>query len=195
MFAKSASAHRGRCTTKVYDKVRAALLAILYLDVWTPSIIFFANLVGENRRDAGETLRQSSLGYTTKTKIKSGVSIPKLSLYLIALCYATLFVTMGCQSTEAYIKNYESKPHHNIFDNLGKMSTGITNINVAIPLNISILEQQIKMFSEYVHKLTSFKNNNTNLSAKDKTALHNLEQLTISIASNANRHLDSLLDS
>ena len=40
--------------------------------------------------------------------------------------------------------------HHVIFDNLGKLSTGITYINVAIPLNISIFTTQLELFDFFL---------------------------------------------
>ena len=43
--------------------------------------------------------------------------------------------------------------HYVIFDNLGKLSTGITYINVEIPLNISVMSTQINIFDQFLDKI------------------------------------------
>jgi hypothetical protein len=43
-----------------------------------------------------------------------------------------------------------------LFDDLVKMSKGVTYINIAIPLNISIIFEQIEMFSNYLDSIIQF---------------------------------------
>jgi hypothetical protein len=148
--------------------------------------------------------------YTTLwKKIRSGGFVPKLGLSIFALCYTVLFTFMGGQSVIAYVHNFENRPHHIIFDDLGKMSTGVTYINIAIPLNISIMFEQINMFSKYLDSFTQFNNSvsssNSDTSGRsptndyfrdkykiDKNIAHNMEQLTQQLASYAKKRLANL---
>ncbi len=76
----------------------------------------------------------------------------------------------------AYFKDIENRPHHVIFEDLGKVSTGVININIAIPLNISIMSKQIDMFSGFLDSLTVFDSFFLDkLSAKDTATAHSME--------------------
>ena len=123
--------------------------------------------------------------------MKSGVLAPKLGFLVIAICYGTLFCALGTQSAVAFVKNLENRPHHVIFDDLGKMSTGVTYINIAIPLNISIMSEQIDMFSAYLDSLTK-SNSTEGLSARETINVKNMEQLTIQMATYAKKRLNNL---
>jgi hypothetical protein len=89
------------------------------------------------------------------------------------------------------------------------MSTGVTYINIAIPLNISIMFEQIEMFSNYLDYLSQFNNSvtssNSDTSGRspandyfrdkskiDKNIAHNVEQLTKQLASYAKKCLTNL---
>ena len=81
------------------------------------------------------------------------------SMYLI---FYTMFIA---QLANAYVQNKaQVDSHHVIFDNLGKLSTGITYINVAIPLNISVMSTQIDIFDKFLDNIlnTYPDNNSTN---------------------------------
>jgi hypothetical protein len=138
-----------------------------------------------------------------------------MGLGIFALCYTLLYSILGGQSVVAYVKNLDHKPHHVIFDDLGKMSTGVTYINIAIPLNISIILEQIDMFDKYLDSWLQF-----NISVKassptsdtsgrspsngcyaadksrlDKVTAHNMEQLTKQLVSYAKKGLTTLSSS
>ena len=114
---------------------------------------------------------------------------------MIFFCYITLFSIIGGQSAMAFVRDFENKPHHVIFDDLGKMSTGVTYINVAIPLNISIMNHQIEMFDGYLATLQKFDSvSNINNTLRDNATLHNMEQLQKQLASYAKKRLAVLAD-
>ena len=77
------------------------------------------------------------------------------------------------------------------------MSTGVTYINIAIPLNLTIMFQQIKMFDQYLDSI--IKKNNINMSAnmgklsdKDKGSIMNMDQLIKHITSYSKKRLQDL---
>ena len=74
------------------------------------------------------------------------------------------------------------------------MSTGVTYINIAIPLNISIMTEQINMFSSYLDGLTNF-NTTENLGSRETINIKNMEQLTIQMATYAKKCLNNLSSS
>ncbi len=118
---------------------------------------------------------------------------------------------MGGQSVVAYVQDFKNRPHHVIFDDLGKMSTGVTYINIAIPLNISIIFEQIDMFDKYLDSLIQFEvvkadRPNSDTSGRspanggfvadkknlDKITAHNMEQLTKQLVTYAKKRLTFL---
>ncbi len=128
-----------------------------------------------------------------------------MGLCLVAMIYALLFTIIGINSAVAYVKNVQ--PHHVIFDDLGKMSTGVTYINIAIPLNITILYEQIAMFSDYLDKINTFNSSTSTpydvatniygfrIKETDKISMateHNMVQLTKQLASYAKKRLTNL---
>ena len=118
-----------------------------------------------------------------------------MGFFVIGLCYVALFSTLGANKAVAYVK--DTSPHHVIFDDLGKMSTGVTYINIAIPLNLTLMFQQIKMFDQYLD--TIIKKNNINMSAnlgklsdKDKGSIMNMDQLIKHITAYSKKRLQDL---
>jgi hypothetical protein len=109
------------------------------------------------------------LGRTGKMlgKLLNSELAPKRGLYSITMCYNMLFTVLGSHSVS--VKIFESKTNHVIFDDLGKMSTGGTYINIAIPLNILMMTEQINM-SNYLDYLFAF-NTTANLSSREKQLL------------------------
>jgi hypothetical protein len=90
------------------------------------------------------------------------------------------------------------------------MSTGVTYINIAIPLNISIIFEQIDMFDKYLDSFIQFNTSTatptsdtsgrnpanggyaSDKSKLDKITAHNMEQLTKQLVSYAKKRLTSL---
>jgi hypothetical protein len=90
-----------------------------------------------------------------------------MGLGIFALCYTLLYTFLGGQSVVAYVQNFEHKPHDVFFVDLEKMSTGVTYINIAIPLNISIIFEQIDMFDKYLDSLLQFNTTTTTTPTSD----------------------------
>ena len=68
--------------------------------------------------------------------------------------YLIIYTILLAQTAEAYVQNKaQVDSHHVIFDNLGKLSTGITYINVVIPLNISVMSTQINIFDQFLDSI------------------------------------------
>ena len=72
--------------------------------------------------------------------------------------------------------------HHVIFDNLGKMSTGITYINVAIPLNISIFTTQLALFDSFLTNIITAYTNKTNSTSSKQDIINSQNMLTLTKA-------------
>jgi hypothetical protein len=172
----------------------------------------FSFLVGTDRKSVGQTYGQPPVVRQKSKKIKSGGLAPKLGLGMFGICYTLLYTFLGGQSVVAYVQDFKNRPHHIIFDDLGNMSTGVTYINIAIPLNISIIFEQIDIFDKYLDSLIQF-----NISIKassptsdtsgrspanggflndkkslDKVTAHNMEQLTKQLVSYAKKCLTFL---
>ncbi len=79
-------------------------------------------------------------------------AFPKSVFFYIGLPYLILTSVFTFQSVQGMI-NQSLHSHHVIFDNLGQLSTGVTYINVAIPLNISILYNEIEIFENYLESI------------------------------------------
>ena len=72
--------------------------------------------------------------------------------------------------------------HHVIFDNLGKLSTGITYINVAIPLNISIFTTQIGLFDSFLTNIITAYTNTTNSTSSKQDIINSQNMFTLTKA-------------
>ena len=180
----------------IEDKIRATISDYTSFGPWKAILLicsFFST--GTDWKVVGQTDGWPPSGRRPRKTLKSGVIVPKLGFYLIFVCYASLFVLLGAKTAVAYVREFENRPHHVIFDDLGKMSTGVTYINIAIPLNISIMSHQIEMFEAYLDslKIENF-TINENSTTKERAAIHNMEQLTRQIAHYARKRL-SLLSS
>ena len=112
-----------------------------------------------------------------------------LTFYFIAYTFILSNSVMGYVQNKAMVDS-----HHVIFDNLGKMSTGITYINVAIPLNISIFSTQIGLFDSFLTNLiTAYTNTTNNSSSKlDIINAQNMVTLTKAITHYARQRLYTL---
>ena len=112
-----------------------------------------------------------------------------LTFYFIAYTFILSNSVMGYVQNKAMVDS-----HHVIFDNLGKMSTGITYINVAIPLNISIFATQIGLFDSFLTNLiTAYTNTTNNSSSKlDIINAQNMVTLTKAITHYARQRLYTL---
>ena len=98
-------------------------------------------------------------------------------------------------SVMGYVQNKAMvDSHHVIFDNLGKLSTGITYINVAIPLNISIFTTQLELFDSFLTNiLTAYTNTTDSKSTKqDIINSQNMFTLTKAITHYARQRLYTL---
>jgi hypothetical protein len=89
--------------------------------------------------------------------------------------------------------NQSLHSHHVIFDNLGQLSTGVTYINVAIPLNISILYNEIEIFENYLESILQ-----RNQTILNSTLIHetinaqNMDTLVKGLATYAKSRLNSI---
>ena len=113
---------------------------------------------------------------------------------LISCLYIAVIIIFTIQFSEATITNFATTySHHVIFDDLGKLSTGVTYINVAIPLNLTSYESQINLFHSYLDGII---NNVPTLSNPNKTFDHiqiqNMQQLIKSITSYAKNRLNNI---
>ena len=110
--------------------------------------------------------------------------------------FYTVFIA---QTANAYVQNKaQVDSHHVIFDNLGKLSTGITYINVAIPLNISVMSQQINIFDQFLDNIlnTYPDTNSTNSTYLKHETINqqNMQNLVKSITSYSRQRLMSLIN-
>ena len=96
------------------------------------------------------------------------------SILLIIFC----LVVLNAQPAAGLVSNINMNSHHVIFDNLGQISTGVTYINVAIPLNMSIAFKQIGLFEDFLDSIiNSPTSDSTSSSAHDAINKQNLEIL------------------
>ena len=72
--------------------------------------------------------------------------------------------------------------HHVIFDSLGKQSTGITYINVAIPLNISIFTTQLGLFHSFLNNIITAYTNTTNSTSSKQDIINSQNMFTLTKA-------------
>ena len=88
----------------------------------------------------------------------------KMIVKMTACIYIFSYFGAGTYYANAYIQNKNQvDSHHVIFDNLGKLSTGITYINVAIPLNTTVLYRQISTFESFLDEII-----NANISTTER---------------------------
>ena len=137
-------------------------------------------------------------------KIKNQVSTFPKNIFRIFL--PTLFVltlTVFTYQVTAYDFKYVPTNHHVIFDNLGKLSTGVTYINIAITVNVTTFEEQIDMFSSQLENLLNTSNSSTHPSpppsnfttpniTHSSINTKNFETLTKNIVNYANSRLKTL---
>ena len=79
-------------------------------------------------------------------------------IYSIGLPYLILISILGFQTAHRLV-HQAMNSHHVIFDDLGQLSTGVTYINVAIPLKVSVLYNEIDIFKKYLESI--YKQNTT----------------------------------
>ena len=117
------------------------------------------------------------------------------SCYGFALGYLSIYSTLCGTMVMGYIQDKAiMDSHHVIFDNLGKLSTGITYINVAIPLNISILSQQLSLFENFLDNIVGNHSNKTTPKTKhEHIQADNMYTLTKAITSYARNRLWDLI--
>ena len=104
-------------------------------------------------------------------------------------------VSLRVQPTDGLVSNVNMNSHHVIFDNLGQISTGVTYINVAIPLNISIAFKQIGLFEEFLSSIiNSAPTTNTSTSTSNHSSINkqNIETLFKQIVSYTRNRLWTL---
>ena len=104
-------------------------------------------------------------------------------------------VSLRVQPTDGLVSNINMNSHHVIFDNLGQISTGVTYINVAIPLNISIAFKQIGLFEEFLSSIiNSAPTTNTSTSTSNHSSINkqNIETLFKQIVSYTRNRLWTL---
>ena len=104
-------------------------------------------------------------------------------------------VSLRVQPTDGLVSNINMNSHHVIFDNLGQFSTGVTYINVAIPLNISVAFKQIGLFEEFlVSIINSAPNTNISASTSPQSSINrqNIETLFKQITSYSRNRLWTL---
>ena len=110
---------------------------------------------GKSKEDGVSLDGQSPNGGSRKQKKMNQVKtfLTRTITNIFAL-YLIIYTILLAQTAEAYVQNKaQVDSHHVIFDNLGKLSTGITYINVAIPLNISVMSTQIDIFDQFLDRI------------------------------------------
>ena len=75
---------------------------------------------------------------------------------MIIFIYSVFILLFCINCAESHITNLmQTQSHHVIFDDLGKLSTGVTYINVAIPLNLTNYETQLNLFENYLQSINN----------------------------------------
>jgi hypothetical protein len=130
-----------------------------------------------------------------KEKINQVKSFPYRAACTIFWIYIFTYAMILNNSVMGYVQNKAMvDSHHVIFDNLGKLSTGITYINVAIPLNISIFTTQLELSDSFLTNiLTAYTNTTDSKSTKqDIINSQNMFTLTKAITHYARQRLYTL---
>ena len=119
-------------------------------------------------------------------------TFPKFVFFYIGLPYLILTSAFVFQSVHGMISQ-SLHSHHVIFDNLGQLSTGVTYINVAVPLNISILYNEIEIFEDYLESILRKNQTLTNSTLKHETInAQNMDTLIKGLATYAKSRLASI---
>ena len=72
---------------------------------------------------------------------------------ILMMLILSFLVSFWAQPANGLVSNMNMNSHHVIFDNLGQISTGVTYINVAIPLNVTVAFKQIWLFEEFLNSI------------------------------------------
>ena len=95
----------------------------------------------------------------------------------IAIIYLAISLALTYSVAHASVVNFvNTHSHHVIFDDLGKLSTGVTYINVAIPLNLTSIETQIHLFDSYLQSIDSKLYPITNTTNPEHISIKNMQQ-------------------
>ena len=208
MFSKKVdgtSAEPGGVTTcNTFRKAIQQLAAAKYdplIDIYAIILVLGSCWTGYVTTSAGASPFYTSspsqpASYAKKQSKKQNKKVDALksSFFLIISIYLIIYSILVVDLAEATITNFaNSNSHHVIFDDLGKLSTGVTYINVAIPLNLTNYETQINLFDTYLDSI----NNKLPIPTSPDTSfsnitIHNIQSLFKSISSYAQNRLKTL---